>query len=113
MYIYTECKNLVFVKSYFFFLDLQPPQFTFCPKSFQTFANKDGFAKVSWEKPIAKDNSDNADPCGSTSSVKIIQEEGNPSGSIFKPGHQTVKYSAIDGSGNTANCTFTVIVEGR
>lgn len=83
-----------------------------CPKSLHSFANKDGIAIVNWTHPTAKDNSETADVCGVTAPVKITQEEGNSSGSNFYPGYHTIKYSATDGSANSAQCTFTVAVEG-
>lgn len=93
--------------------DDEPPQFTLCPTSIQAFANKKGFAEVSWEKLIAVDNSDDSDPCGAVAPVKITQEEGLAAGSEFSPGYYTISHSAVDGSGNIAQCTFTVKVEGK
>ena len=59
-------------------------------------------AMVAWEKQTATDNS------GNVSDVTC----NPPSGTNFSIGVTTVTCGAIDGSGNTAKCSFQVTVTG-
>ncbi|MEO1260023.1 MAG: HYR domain-containing protein [Bacteroidota bacterium] len=60
-------------------------------------------ATVNWPTPDATDN------CDGTFAASQIT--GNPSGSLFAEGAQTIKYTAIDNAGNEESCTFTVTVQ--
>ncbi|XP_072169503.1 uncharacterized protein [Diadema setosum] len=55
---------------------------------------------VTWIEPTATDNS----------GVANIQSRTSNSGDRFSPGTTDVIYTFVDGSGNTASCTFTVTV---
>ena len=55
---------------------------------------------VYFKTPVAADNCDN--------SVSVICNP--PSGSIFGPGNQTITVTAVDSSGNSNQCTFTLTV---
>ena len=57
-------------------------------------------APVTWSEPTATDN---------TGSVTTSSQS---SGSSFASGTTTVKYTAVDDSGNTASETFTVTIQG-
>ncbi|MDT0644384.1 HYR domain-containing protein [Zunongwangia sp. F363] len=61
----------------------------------------ESFAVVDFEDATATDN------C----SVTVEQTAGPASGSQFPVGTTTITYTATDGSGNTAQCSFTVTVE--
>ncbi len=52
-------------------------------------------------------NASATDNCGL---VTVVQSGGQASGSIFAVGTSTVSFNAVDGSGNTAACSFTVTV---
>ena len=56
---------------------------------------------VTYEEPVGIDN------CGSASTSRVA---GGASGSVFGVGNTTVRYRAIDESGNTNECTFVVSV---
>ena len=58
-------------------------------------------AIVSFTAPVGSDN---------CSSVSISQITGSASGSVFPVGSTLITYRATDGSGNTADCNFQVIV---
>ena len=47
---------------------------------------------------------------GNCSSITVTQTAGLPSGSLFPVGTTTNTFHAIDGSGNTSTCSFTVTV---
>jgi len=59
---------------------------------------------VIWKAPLATDNS----PHKLTTSHR-----GKNSGEKFDEGTHTIIYIATDKSGNTAQCSFNVIVKGR
>ncbi|MBK9451741.1 MAG: HYR domain-containing protein [Bacteroidetes bacterium] len=81
--------------------DLTPPTIT-CPANI-TVGNASGVcgATVSFNGASATDD------CGSAS---VVQTSGGASGSVFGIGTSTVSFTAVDGSGNTAACSFTVTV---
>jgi large repetitive protein len=75
-----------------------------CPSNIVTPPNTpDCQAVVNYPAPGAIDN------CG-LASVDLIA--GLPSGSLFPTGTTTIVYEAMDLSGNTATCSFTITVEG-
>ena len=59
-------------------------------------------AMVIWEGPYASDNSEN-----------VFVTCYPPSGTNFTIGHTTVTCGAVDGSGNSAECSFQVNVAGN
>lgn len=59
-----------------------------------------GGTAVFWSEPTATDNS------GSVS----LQQRSHAPGSFFVTGTTTVTYTFVDPSGNTATCSFRVIV---
>ena len=63
-----------------------------------------GGSQVSWSEPTATDNS----------GIVSLQSRTHAPGQFFVVGSTPVTYTFVDGSGNTARCTFTVIVtEGK
>ncbi len=74
--------------------DLTPPVIT-CPASI--IAPCPG--------PVTFANATATDNCGLAA---VVQTSGPASGSTFSNGTTTISFSAVDGSGNTAACTFSV-----
>ncbi|KAJ8041709.1 Hyalin [Holothuria leucospilota] len=66
----------------------------------ETVPRGTSFHTVSWEEPTAYDNSGD----------EPLQIRSHDPGSRFPIGRSTVTYSFVDSSGNTANCTFEVIL---
>ncbi len=60
-------------------------------------------ATVTWATPNAADNCDG--------SFAATQTMGDPSGSFFAEGIQTIEYTATDAAGNSEKCSFTVTVQ--
>lgn len=79
-------------------IDNTIPVITGCPTTITVAANASCKAIASWVAPIAKDN------CPMT-----LTSDHNP-GDTFPLGTTLVTYKAIDGSGNTATCSFNIIV---
>lgn len=91
--------------TYFTFQDEQLPQLVGCPSGPLEFMIADSTlrsAVVTWTEPQVQDNTN-----GVTVTVNI-----NP-GSSLPIGNYRVIYLAVDGAGNTGNCTFDVIVRGK
>ena len=84
------------------FIDSEAPRIS-CTEdlSVQTDEGKPS-AMVLWEAPLASDNSGN---------VSVTCDP--PTGTNFAIGQSTVTCKAIDGSGNTAPCSFQVNVTGK
>ncbi|HLP12161.1 MAG TPA: DUF2341 domain-containing protein [Flavobacteriales bacterium] len=82
--------------------DLQAPIFTSCPLNISV-NNTPGncSAIVSWPAPVATDN---------CAGLVVAQTAGFPSGSTFPIGTTTITYTAVDASGNSSVCSFTVTV---
>lgn len=57
---------------------------------------------VNYPLPTATDN---------CSGVNVVLNSGPASGGTFTPGTTPVTYDAVDASGNTASCTFNVVVD--
>ncbi|XP_069096987.1 sushi, von Willebrand factor type A, EGF and pentraxin domain-containing protein 1 isoform X1 [Pleurodeles waltl] len=82
--------------------DTEPPQIS-CPDNIQTGnLEHQNSAMVSWETPIAKDNS------GDEVSVQVSPAFLAPQ--LFPIGEEIITYTATDRSGNQATCTFKVTV---
>ncbi|XP_064199793.1 sushi, von Willebrand factor type A, EGF and pentraxin domain-containing protein 1 isoform X1 [Anguilla rostrata] len=82
--------------------DLEPPQIT-CPRDVMAeTAEHHGSANVSWDAPRAQDNS------GEEVVVQMTPIFTPPQ--MFPIGEERITYMATDGSGNRANCSFTVRV---
>ncbi|VDH93558.1 CUB and sushi domain-containing protein, partial [Mytilus galloprovincialis] len=92
-------------------LDVQPPEFTLCPRSVHAFSDENGFAIVDWPIPEASDNSENADDCGGSSGITVSQVLGQAPRSNFEKGYHDITYTATDNNNNGGLCKFTVIVE--
>ncbi|MFZ1664627.1 MAG: HYR domain-containing protein [Flavobacteriales bacterium] len=75
-----------------------------CPASIVLSDGPDCTAIANWTPPTASDN------CSSTTVTRIA---GPAPGSAFPLGVTTVTYQAVDASGNTANCSFTVSINLR
>ncbi len=81
-------------------IDTELPSFSGCPGPLITSADAGTCsAAVSWTPPTANDN------CGSP----LVTSNYSP-GAVFPLGTTTVTYTATDGSGNPAQCSFTVKV---
>ncbi len=84
--------------------DLEPPVLTACPKDTVVVPTvnimNQCFAEVCWPVPTATDNCPNI----------FLSTTNNPC-SLFPPGKTKVTYTAIDESGNTATCSFSVSVQ--
>jgi uncharacterized repeat protein (TIGR01451 family) len=80
--------------------DTEDPTIT-CPADVTRFENPggSGFAHVTYDDPIAVDNSGSA-----------TVTTNHPSGSSFPVGTTVVTATATDAAGHTATCTFNVIV---
>jgi gliding motility-associated-like protein len=73
-----------------------------CPTDITVEADESGTAKIAWDLPDAEDN------CH----IDKINSNYLP-GHSFAPGKTVVIYQAFDNSGNSATCTFNVIVETK
>lgn len=81
--------------------DTEAPTFTGCPSNIVASNNPGNCdASVSWAAPLASDN------CAGVT----ITSSHNP-GDLFPIGTTTVIYTATDGSGLSASCSFTVTVD--
>lgn len=82
--------------------DAQDPVITGCPSDITVSNDMSSCgAIVSWVTPSFTDN---------CSGGSIAQTTGLPSGSLFPVGTNVVEFTATDAAGNTATCTFNVIV---
>ena len=86
----------------YYFTDSENPTIQNVPSDV-TRATDSGLstALVTWAEPTATDN---------TGSVTLTSSHS--SGSSFAAGTTTVKYTAVDDAGNTAEETFTVTIQG-
>ncbi|XP_072175625.1 uncharacterized protein [Diadema setosum] len=81
-------------------IDVENPTFSDCPMNITTSTDLNSpLAVVNWTEAVAADNS------GMVSQMVDV-----PSGSSFPIGLAEVTYTATDGSGNSAVCTFFVAV---
>ena len=84
--------------------DNNPPVITNCPGRMQVSAPfGSASAVVTWTEPTASDDS---------GFVQQTLRTHSP-GSVFNAGTTTVRYIYEDGSGNTAECMFDVVVTGK
>ena len=85
-------------------LDKEAPVFSFCPedKSYTTDLGS-AYAKVSWESPVASDNS------GAVPDIECIPM----SNSNLPMGETLVSCTSSDGSGNNNSCSLIVNVLGK
>lgn len=89
----STCSFLVVVN------DNQPPVFTGCPSNI-TVTTTACESAVTWVAPAATDN------CSSATTIT----SSHSSGAVFPLGTTVVTYQAQDASGNSATCTFNVVV---
>ncbi len=85
--------------------DLTSPVFIKCPSDIRASINENKTASVNWTKPVAVDNS-NLEPNMTVVPRGIIPPY------IFNE-TAFVVYTATDASGNKAECSFKVILEGK
>jgi len=88
------------------FADIHPPTFgATCPSSpLAVYAERGLFsAEVNWTEPAATDNSGILPTV--TSNHQPLQR--------FNQGTHVITYTAVDQSGNTATCNFTIDVIGK
>uniref|UniRef100_A0AAY4CTR2 Sushi, von Willebrand factor type A, EGF and pentraxin domain-containing protein 1 n=1 Tax=Denticeps clupeoides TaxID=299321 RepID=A0AAY4CTR2_9TELE len=82
--------------------DAEPPWIQ-CPEDITTETNKhQGSASISWKTPTAHDNS------GEEVTVQVTPILNLPQ--LFPIGVEMITYSAVDRTGNKANCSFSVTV---
>ncbi|MBV7440491.1 HYR domain-containing protein [Weeksellaceae bacterium TAE3-ERU29] len=79
--------------------DLVAPTVTQCPSDVTAFSTNDINAVATWNTPTFDDN------------CKVYVTSTHQPGETFPMGNTTVTYTAEDRGGNTANCTFNVIVK--
>ncbi|MBV7440489.1 HYR domain-containing protein [Weeksellaceae bacterium TAE3-ERU29] len=79
--------------------DLIAPTVTQCPSDVTAFSTNDINAVATWNTPAFDDN------------CKVYVTSTHQPGETFPMGNTTVTYTAEDRGGNTANCTFNVIVK--
>ncbi len=82
-------------------VDATAPTINNCPSNISVNAGAACTAVASWVAPTVSDN---------CSGASIAQTAGPASGSSFPLGVTTITYTATDGSGNIATCSFTVTV---
>ncbi|XP_038055355.1 sushi, von Willebrand factor type A, EGF and pentraxin domain-containing protein 1-like [Patiria miniata] len=84
-------------------VDVQDPTMT-CPDTIRTFASESQTsANVIWDLPQVSDNSGDA--------ITPNQTAGLPPGLLFSRGSHVISYRAQDDAGNTAACSFSIIVQ--
>ena len=74
-----------------------------CPSNIEV---NNGNSLVTYNQPTMEDN------CSNNLNAAVILTGGLASGSVFPNGVTTVSYVALNASGATANCSFTVTVSG-
>lgn len=86
-------------------LDLSPPTFNgTCPRQMVFYTDRcDDRAVVSWGDPVATDNSGNT-----VMTYPQIRSPVNLTVGLYE-----ILYTAVDKSGNTANCSFVVQVTSK
>jgi len=110
----TICLFMVFVSqqtacfkrlSFSSFVDTAPPSFNdTCPHNMVFYAAEcSSSGLITWNEPVATDNSGHV-----SISYPTIRSPANLSIGLY-----SVLYSAIDSSGNQANCTFIVQVASK
>ena len=103
----TKSVQLGDVKSILYFVlavDDIPPVISGCADVSTTIGLNIGGAIVTWTEPSATDNS----------GIVNLQSRSHAPGQFFVVGSTLVTYVFDDGSGNTADCAFSVIVtEGK
>jgi gliding motility-associated-like protein len=80
-------------------IDQTAPEITGCPSDITIGVNGSCQAVATWTPPTASDN------CSVSSFVST-----HAPGATFSSGTTTVTYTASDGAGNTATCSFNVVV---
>jgi hypothetical protein len=83
-------------------IDNTAPVITGCPSNITVSANASCQTIANWTAPIFSDNCAG----GTLSTTKIP-------GSTFSLGTTTVSYTAVDAAGNTATCSFNVVVQDK
>lgn len=86
------------------FTDTQRPTID-CPGTTMAYAGSgQTTSRVSWDLPTVTDNSNEV--------LSAEQIEGLPPGADFSRGSHVIKYEVSDSRGNTARCSFSVVVQG-
>ncbi|XP_071786151.1 uncharacterized protein [Asterias amurensis] len=86
-------------------IDTQRPVMK-CPSTILAYAESgQTTATVTWDLPTVTDNSNEK------LTTKQTQIEGLTSGAAFSRGSHVIKYEVSDSSGNTARCSFSVVVQ--
>ena len=99
--------QLVFLLPFFqlsLYADNESPEITDCPPS-QYVDTEPGTrsSTIEWAEPSASDNAGN---------VTLTFNGPGTNGGDFEMGVTTVSYTAVDGSGKEAQCSFTIVVTG-
>ncbi|XP_078373500.1 sushi, von Willebrand factor type A, EGF and pentraxin domain-containing protein 1-like [Oculina patagonica] len=85
-------------------LDQEPPVFTYCPNDIVMDNGSTPEIRVNWQQPTVTDNS------GVAPSVTSNRD----SGELFSvPGSYEVIYTATDGAGNKATCSFRITLKAK
>lgn len=84
-------------------VDMTPPVISNCPEDIQQTIVNGQFVSVSWTEPTAVDESG-----GEVS----VSGPGAPVG-FFTFGVTTLSYIFTDAAGNTATCSFDIIIIGK
>ena len=93
--------NLKFNILYFVLaVDDIPPVISGCADVGTTIGLNIGGAVVTWTEPTATDNS----------GIVSLQSRTRAPGQFFVVGSTAVTYIFVDGTGNTEQCTFNVVV---
>ena len=97
----TNIINLIPTNLSLFSVDSTPPQFLSCPNDIsQSIPIGSTTVFVSWNTPFVTDNS---------GIQPTLSEPSRPVGQ-FPQGSYTITYQATDGSGNTAECSFVILI---
>ncbi|XP_071490407.1 hyalin-like [Diadema antillarum] len=81
--------------------DNEAPVFSYCPTDQEAFGF--GNFSVQWSQPVVTDNSNG--------NIALTSNYAN--GTLFSPGTYEIVYTAVDESGNSQNCSFTLNVYGN
>ena len=102
-YVATNANGLETTSSFNVIVeDKSTPAISQCPGNIEVTTNASCETTVTWQVPVVSDN------CGSFTTTSNFQ-----SGDVFPLGVTEIVYTATDNEGNTANCTFNVVVKNE
>lgn len=114
-YAEDACGNLAIERVTVFVIDDLDPYFTDCQSTIVVASDPDQCtAFVNWDVPIAFDNCDTPDGLGGAQDeITVSPDPTNPYSSgdaIPVGGPYTIVYTATDDDGNSATCSFDIVV---